>query len=187
MWLSTCWIPLVYGLKKLVNYKDVVSISGYKDLNGECTTISLDYESDLNNIKDDYEMMKVTFNMNNKTFVYCALSNEFHWPVAETFQYPWVKTANLVTEEGGNIDVTDLVNMYTGPERRFYDSKFDFNWIPEIKNSSADYLDIYDKENIHYQIKISTNQETNENSIVEKYSITLVCRSSFDFETLDQI
>ena len=186
MWLSTCWIPLVYGLKRLVNYKDVVNIIGYKDTNSHGTHFSLDDEKKINTLKDDYQLMKVTYNMNNKTFVYCALSNEFHWPPVETFQYPWIKIANLVNEDNENIDVTDLVNMYIGPERRFYDCKFDFNWIPEIKNSSATYLDIYDNDNVEYKIKLSTNKEVGENSL-DKYGINLLCRSSFDFETLDQI
>ena len=90
MWLSTCWVPLVYTINRYVNHKDVVSIMGYKHVDSKTgTQISLNNLHVINDVKNDYARMHVTFNMNNKTFVYSVLSSEFKWPLDDKYEYTW--------------------------------------------------------------------------------------------------
>jgi len=188
--MSTCWLPLVYTIRRYINHKDVISIVGYKDTEtteSQSTLISLTNLGVINDLKNDYTRMRVTFNMNNETFVYCALSQEFGWPVEESFEHSWIQKAYLTNKTLSPIDVTDIINMYAGPERNFYNSMFDFNWIPEIANSSATQLDIYDHNNFCYKVNLTTNTEINDDnsqSIALVCGIKLFCRSSDGFETM---
>lgn len=186
MWLSTCWIPLVYGLKRMVNYKNVIKISGFKNLySNESVNISIYSIDDINDIAKDYKRMKITYNMNNSTFVYCSTTEEFLWPIDDTYQYTWIQKANLILSENKeSVDVTDIVNMYAGPERNFYNTHFDFNWIPEIGETSANILEIYDNNGTTYNINLKTNTEINNTGIESVRGIKLFCRSMCDFDTM---
>ena len=194
MWLSTCWIPLVYTLKRIVNHKDVTSIVCYNTVDAkecDCKYISLNNIKDINEIKNDYARIRVMFNMNNNSFAYCALSQEFHWPIEEKYEHSWISKAVLFDSEKeieSSVDVTHIVNMYAGPSYNFYNSYFDFNWIPEIANSSFNELHIYDNNDFCYKINLITNTEINdtcEHDLLEKIcGIKLLCRSTYDFETM---
>lgn len=193
MWLATCWVPLVYTLKRIVNHKDVISITGYKHVDSDSgTQISLNNLNVINDVKNDYARMKLTFNMNNQTFVYCVLSSEFSWPVEDSYEFAWIKRAHLIYKENTEIetetDVTDLINMYSGPQRNFYNSQFDFNWIPEIANSNAVRLELYDNNDFCYKIMLDTNTEVNdtgENGLLENIcGLKLYDRSTFGFENM---
>ena len=191
MWLATCWIPLVYAMKRIVNHKDITSIVCYKQIDtkeSEATTVSLKNMDIINELKNDYAKIRVNFNMNNKAYVYCALSQEFSWQIEQTYELSWISQALLVDDNSKSLDVTHLVNMYAGPSCDFYNSHFDFNWIPEIANSNFNILEIYDKNEICYKINLRTNTEINdtgETNLLESIcGIKLLCRSTFDFETM---
>lgn len=187
MLLSTCWVPLLYIFKRYVNHKSVISIVGYMDRQGSGSNISLNSLDVINDLKHDYERMQVTFNMNNKTFVYCALSNEFSWPIKDKYIHTWIRQAFLVStfnEITTMIDVTDVIDMYAGPQRNFFDTAFDFNWIPEFANTTDNVLNIYDQNDFCYKINLSTNTEINDTGLLESIcGIKLLRRSSSDFET----
>ena len=183
LWISTCWLPLMYMLKYFASTKVVLSIKGYKNIDSD--EILLKNADVLNDIKDEYTRMEVTYKMNNHTFVYSVLSKEFIWPIEETFEYTWISKAYLVSHTSeSDTDVTEVVNMYAGPQRNFYNSTFDFNWIPVIEHSKASELHIYDNNNSCYKIDLATNTEIDDNRLENVCGIKLFCRCSYGFETM---
>ena len=194
MWISTCWLPLVYGLKRYVNFKEVTSIIGYKQTDtqeSDATLISLNNLSVINDLKNDYGKIRLTFNMNNRSFVYVSLSEEFNWPREDLYESQWIKRAFLIDNQNkidSCTDVTYLISMYAGPSGNFYNSTFDFNWIPEVANSSSQILSIYDHNEFCYKVNLKTNTEINDtgtNNLLENIcGIKLYCRSADEFESL---
>lgn len=188
MWLSTCWIPVVYALKYFVNHKEVTGVYGYKNID-DCESKACELSLQDLETTTKYQRMKVYYTMNNKNFAYCALADEFVWPQDDSYQFSWIQKANVVdTSSCDIIDVTESVVLYSGPSHNFYFSKFDFNWIPEVAKHAKTHteLHIYDNNNSVYKINLCSNS-CKDPKIENICGVKLYNRFSEDFVNFDQI